>query len=158
MAQSQYAQVSDIKSLSMTPQAAQRFGDASINAALQAASSRADSYLASQFTLPLLTDPQGWDMALTRCVCDLAAFDLYRQYGLNPNAPDYGALKALYDDAIAWLVMVRDKKIFPQYVDSGEDLGTPEAGPFVISDAPVGFTSRGVTDSDSDDGLPRGLP
>ncbi len=144
--QSQYAQVSDITSLSLTPQAAARFGDTAITAQLQAASSTADSYLASQFTLPLQTDPQGWDMQLTRCVCAIAAFNLYRQYGLNPNSPDFPALRSLYDDAVGWLELVRDEKLTPQYVDSGGTPGnTEEGGPFVITATTRGYSERGLS-------------
>ncbi len=144
--QSQYAQVSDITSLALTPQAAARFGDTAITAQLQAASSTADSYLASAFVLPLQTDPQGWDMQLTRCVCAIAAFNLYRQFGINPNSPDFPALRSLYDDAIGWLEEVRDEEIVPQYVDSE---GTPgnveEGGPFVITATSRGYSERGLS-------------
>lgn len=146
--QSQYATATDITSLSLTPQAANRYGATAINAALQAASSRADSYLASAFVLPLQVTPQGWDMQLTRCVCDMAAFDLARQYGLNPNAPDFAAIRSLYDGAVSWLEQVRDKKLTPQYVDSE---GTPdnveEGGPFVITATQRGYSERGITNN-----------
>ncbi len=159
MAQSQYAQISDITSLSLTPQAAARFGEAAITAALQASSSRADAYLVSQYTLPLATDPQGWDMQLTRAVCNWAAFDLYRQYGLNPSAPDFGALKSLAEDATVFMEAIKEKKLTPLYVDSGSVApGADEGGNFVISSAPVGFTERGLGGNDSLDGNPRGLP
>ena len=143
--QSQYATASDISTLSLTPQAAARFGETAINAQLQAASSTADSYLASQFTLPLQTSPQGWDMQLTRAVCAIAAFNLYRQYGLNPNAPDFGAIKSLYDDAIGWLEQVRDEELTPQYVDSGGSPGNvEEGGSFVITATTRGYSERGM--------------
>ncbi len=143
--QSQYAQISDISTLSLTPQAAARFGDAALTAQLQAASSTADSYLASQFTLPLQTDPQGWDMQLTRCVCAIAAFNLYRQFGLNPAAPDFGAIKSLHDTALEWLEQVRDEELTPQYVDSAGTPGNVEGGgPFVITATTRGYSERGM--------------
>ncbi len=156
MTQSQYASTAQLASLSLTPQAAQRYGEPAMTAALQAASSRADSYLNSQFTLPLTA----WDMQLVRVVCDMAAFDLARQYGLNPNAPDFGAIKSLFDGSIEWLNQIREHKLTPLYEDSGsgDEPGADEGGPFIISDAPVGFTGRGQFSNDSDDGNPRGLP
>ena len=84
-------------------------------------------------------------MQLTRVVCAIAAFNLYRQYGLNPNAPDFGAVKSLHDTALEWLEEVRDEKLTPQYVDSG---GTPgnveEGGPFVITATTRGYSERGL--------------
>lgn len=143
--QSQYATATDLTSLSVTPQTAARYGATAVDAALKAASSRADSYLASAFVLPLQTDPVGWDMQLTRCVCDMAAFALARQYGLNPNAPDFAALKSLDDSAVEWLTLVRDGKITPQYVDSNGSPGNvEEGGPFVITATQRGWSERDI--------------
>lgn len=142
--QSQYAQASDLSSLALTPAAAQRFGVIAMNAQLQAASSIADSYIVSQFTLPLQVDPQGWDMSLTMAVCNIAAYLLYVQYGFNPSAPADQFIADRYKSAILWLEQIRDKVIFPQWIDSGTTAtGNDEGGPFVLSDPPVGFTNRG---------------
>lgn len=144
--QSQYAQKQDLVTLAITPAAAVRFGDAAIEAQLQAASSVCDSYIVSQFTLPLVADPQGWDMSLTRATCDIAAYFLYCQYGFNPNQPQDQLIQKKYEMAIAWLGQIQQKQIFPQWVDSGTTpVGQDEGGPFVISDAPKGFTDRGLT-------------
>lgn len=111
-----------------------------MNAALQAASSRADVYLASAFTLPMVS----YDMQLTRVVCDMAAFDLARQYGLNPNAPDFAALKSLFDGSIEFLEQVRDEKLTPQWVDSDGGPGNvEEGGPFVVTATTRGYSERG---------------
>ncbi len=143
-----YAQPSDLSALSLTPQQAARFGETAMSASLQAASSLADVYLASQFTLPLQTDPQGWDMQLTRVVCDIAAFNLYRQFGMNPSAPDFGAVKSLYDNAMDWLKQVAVKSLSPQYVDSGGSPGdVEEGGPFVITATQRGYSERGITNN-----------
>ncbi len=147
MAQSQYAQPSDLTALALSPAAAARFGQTAISAQLQAASSLIDSYIVSQFTLPLQTDPQGWDMSLTRSTCNIAAYLLYVQFGFNPSTPADQAIVARYNSEISWLEQVRDKKLFPVWVDSsGSATVTEEAGPYIISDPPVGFTQRGVTD------------
>lgn len=127
----------------VTPAVRQRWGDAAITAQLQAASSIADSYLSSQYTLPLKTSPQGWDMSLTMAVCNIAAYLLYCQYGFNPGSSQPDKLIQLrYDDAIKWFAQIRDEEVHPQWVDSSTTV--PEAGPYVISDPPVGFTGRGV--------------
>lgn len=152
MAQSQYATTSDLQTLAITAAAGTRFGDTAMTAALQAASSIADSYIASQFTLPLITSPQGWDMSLTLAVCNIAAKLLYAQFGFNPGAPGDQLVEKRYQDALDWLAQIRDKLIFPAWTDSSVNTGVDEAGDWVISDTPVGFTSRGVTDSvDVDD-------
>lgn len=142
MAQSQYAEKSDFTSLAVTPAAAARFSDPVIEAQLQAASSIADSYIVSQFTLPLTE----WDMSLTTAVCNIAAYRCYSQYGFNPNVGNVDEwIVKRYEDAIAWLVQIRDKQIFPQWTDSGTvPTGTDEGGAWVISDPPKGFTDRGI--------------
>lgn len=144
MSQSQYATTTELQQLAITPAAGVRFGSTAMDAHLQAASSIADSYIASQFELPLVTDPQGWDMSLTVAVCNIAAYRLYSQFGFNPNGQNADEwIVQRYRDAILWLEQIRDKKIFPQWSDSGSGPTEQEAGPYVDSDIPVGFTSRG---------------
>lgn len=147
LAQSQYAQSSDLATLALTQANVARFGPAACTAALQAASSLCDSYIVSQFTLPLQVSPQGWDMSLTQAVCSIAAYMLFNQYGFNPAAPADDLIVRRYNDALAWLKQIKDKEIFPQWVDSsGGSLPTSdEGGAWVQSDPPVGFTNRGLT-------------
>jgi phage gp36-like protein len=151
MAQSQYATTAQIQLLAITPAAFARFEAAApgcVTAALQAASSVADSSLSSQFILPLVVSPQGWDMALTRVVCFLAAYDLYFNFGFNPSAPDWQVFTSRKEWADKWLDGVGKKTITPLYVDqAGSGSGSDSAGDFVISDPPVGFTDRGVTNA-----------
>ena len=148
MAQPQYAQIADLESLSITVAAGTRFGDAAMTACLQAASSIADTYLASQFTLPLQTTPtNGWDMGLTLHVSNIAAWLLYNQFGYSPMAPGDDLVVKRYQSALDWLALIRDQKIHPQYIDSSASGVAVEQGPFIISDPPVGFTTRGVTSS-----------
>jgi phage gp36-like protein len=148
MAQSLYAQPSDLQSVGITPAAAVRFGASAIMAQLQAASSVADSYIVSQFELPLETDPIGWDQSLVLCVCNIAAFYLYSQFGFNPSGSTADEMiERRYQEAIKWLENIRDKKVFPQWTDSsGDSDASDNAGAYIVSDPPVGFTNRGVTD------------
>jgi phage gp36-like protein len=156
MVQPQYATAAQIQLLAITPAAYARFEAASpgcVTAALQAASSVADTSLSSQFILPLQTSPQGWDMALSRVVCFLAAFDLYFNFGFNPASPDWQVMTERKKWADEWLEGVGKKVVTPLYMDSsGMDPTADRAGDFVISDAAVGFTSRGVTDTTWCDG------
>ena len=143
MAQSQYAQISDLSTLAITAAVAARFGDTAMTAALQAASSIADSYIASQFVLPLALSPQGWDMSLTLATVNIAAYLLYCQFGFNPAAPADKLIVERYERALAWLKLIADKTIFPQWVDSSPDaVGADRANQFINSDPPVGFTGR----------------
>ncbi len=148
MAQSQYGSETQLISLSITQAAAARFGSTAMDAALQAASSIADSYINSVFVLPLQASPQGWDMSLTLAVCNIAAYLLYCQFGFNPNAPADKLIQQRYDQALSWLKSISEETVTPNWIDSsGADPQSQAAGAFVISDTPVGFTSRGVTSS-----------
>jgi phage gp36-like protein len=135
-----YADPTQLVQLALTPATAGRFGGDQQQNALYSASAVADSYIGGQFQLPLVT----WDYSLALAVCNIAAKFLYDQYGYNPNAPIDALIQRRYDEALTWLASVRDKKIQPQWVDSS-GTGQP-AGDFVVSDPPVGFTCRGVTE------------
>lgn len=151
MSQSQYATEEQLISLSITQAAAARFGSTAMTAALQAASSIADSYINSVFVLPLVVSPQGWDMSLTLAVSNVAAYLLYNQFGFNPAAPADRLIVDRYQAAMTWFQAISDEKVTPNWTDSsGATPQSQAAGPFVISDSPVGFTSRGVTNSDTD--------
>lgn len=131
----QYATFAELQQLALTPANAARFGQATCEAILQAASDLADSYFASQFVLPLLT----WDMSLRLNVCNVAAYLLLCQFGFNPAAPADKLVEERYNRALAWFCDVRDQKIFPQWEDSGVAPGADNAGPFILSNPPVGF-------------------
>lgn len=149
--QSQYATTSQFQQLGITPAAFARFealSPGSSLAAIQGASSLADTYLSSQFILPLVVSPQGWDMALTMYTCWIAAYEVYYQFGFNPSSPDWEILADRKDRAMKWLNGVGEKTITPLYADaSGIDVDADRAGDFVISGAPVGFTNRGMTNT-----------
>jgi hypothetical protein len=152
MAQSQYATDADIQKLAITPAAYQRFEAISpgcVTAALQSASSKADDYLSSQFILPLTIVPQGWDMGLTRDGVLARGIQPLLQDRIQPQfsrlAGDDGAPKR---EAMEWLDGIGKKTISPNYSDSSSlSTDSDRAGDFVISDPPVGFTSRGATDT-----------
>lgn len=149
MSQSQYATTSQIQQLAITPAAFARFEAASpgcVVAAIQAESSIADSYLTSQFVLPLQASPQGWDMSLTLVVCYRAAYSLYFSFGFNPASPDWQVMTGRKEWADKWLDGVSKKIITPLFTDSsGAAPGSDTAGDFIVSDPPVGFTDRGAT-------------
>lgn len=86
-------------------------------AAIADASEEADSYIAVSYSLPLPAVPA----ALKRVVCDIAR---YRLHSLQPTEE----VKQRYEDAIAWLKRIADKKaVLKLPVDqSGEQ---PDATP-----------------------------
>lgn len=134
MSQSQYATKADLLALSITPEFATQLPDAAINLHLQAASSKADLYLHSQFDLPLVS----WDAGLTECVCNIAAYTLLCQYGFNPNAPENQVIRQRANDSMSLLNDISTQRVTPTYVGTGNATGS--AGPFVRkSHSPIGF-------------------
>lgn len=140
--QSQYAQPENLVKLSVSQGTYNDWLNepnalAIINAELQKASSDADSFLASQFDLPLQSD--GYDMALTGAVCDIAAKRLYNRFGYNFNAPIDALIENRYKEAIDWLTKISREELKPQYTDSSGSPSSQNAGPFVLSNPGVGF-------------------
>lgn len=85
------------------------------DAALEAASDLADSYLRARFTLPLA----GWQDDLRRAVCNIAAYDLLSARGFNPDAGADVNVRARYDDAVRWLERIAAGQVTPDVTDSG---------------------------------------
>lgn len=96
----QYATIADLKQLALTARAVEGVLDADINAALLAASSVADTYLAARYAdaLPLTT----WPSALRQNVCKIAAWNLMCAIGFNPNDGAHVALQLNHDAALRW--------------------------------------------------------
>jgi phage gp36-like protein len=93
------------------PSAAQgsQLNAANIAAAILSASTMADGYLASQYTLPL----SSWGSDLRKVVCALAAWELMAGVrGFNPEGSD-STIRQRYDDATDWLRRVASGQINP---------------------------------------------
>jgi phage gp36-like protein len=90
------------------------------DAALQAASRVADSYLVKRWQLPLQTTPtEGWGDDLRQAVCDIAAYRLLKRRGFNPEQGDDASLRMSYEDAVKWLENVAKGSVTPiDLVDS----------------------------------------
>lgn len=99
------------------------------DAALEAASRKADGYLrAAGYGVPILA----WHADLTEAVCQIAALALMRGRGLQPEGSQ--DLKDASDEALDYLRDVAAKKVIP--IDQTED-ATPdvdEMAPLVSSD------------------------
>lgn len=153
----QYATQTDLAQLGLSPGALQNVLSATQDAALQAASAIADSYLESRYDLPLTS----WGKDLVRVVCFIAAYDLLTSRGYSPQSPD-DHIRQRYVDALAWLQEVSagtqsvshvaDSSVNTQTGPSigaiGTDgsINTATAGGFQMVTSPVrGWTSRGGT-------------
>lgn len=139
-----YATLADLGSLALPPIALSNVPDADKTAAIEAASSEADGYLASQYVLPIVT----WGVDLTQHVCAIAAFRCLTRRGFNPEAPEVQVARVLYDDAVNWLRRVSIGQINPVLTDSaviGEP-GRPGRPKVVTShvDPATGFTVVGA--------------
>lgn len=123
-----YATAADLTRLAIPAEALEGITVEDQDAALSAASSVADGYLASRYTLPLTS----WGDDLRRAVCLIAAYDLMTRRGYNPEGGDE-QLRLRYEDAIRWLERVADGKVTPPAEDSSTagtsasaGLGSPE--------------------------------
>jgi phage gp36-like protein len=111
----QYATIDDLARLGLKKLATAGMADVDLDAALVAASETADSYMRSQFKLPLVE----WGADLRRHVAMLAAWDiLSAQRGFNPDSPGNDIWLQRYDQALAWFKDVSRGLVAPNVVDS----------------------------------------
>lgn len=100
---------------------------------IDAASTKADSYLRSHFTTPL----QVWGDDLRQAVCAIAAFELVStQVGFNPEAGHNMVLVTRKEDAIRWLEQISRGAVTPDGVT--EAAGAP-ASVRMVSNPPRGW-------------------
>ncbi len=105
------------------------------------ASSIIDSFLRSQFTLPLVQ--VGGDVK--RACINIAVYFIMVGRGYNPDAGGDPGIRDRYLDSIAWLKLVALGTAIPDVTDSSPAAaeGRPGARPVVISSSQRGFSSRG---------------
>lgn len=104
-----YATMTDLTRLGLPAAALEGIPTADQQAALDAASSTADGYLASRFKLPLTV----WGDDLRRAVCQVAAYDLMTTRGMAPDSPEAVLLGDRSKGAMAWLRDVADGRVTP---------------------------------------------
>lgn len=95
--------------------------------ALEAASRVADSYLTTKFVLPLTA----WGDDLKQKVADIAAYNVMKVRGFDPQKGDAETLRDSFEDAMSWLKDVATGKARPTgVVDSspGGENNTDAAG------------------------------
>ena len=122
-----YATVTDLAALGVSAEATEETETAALNAALDSASSEADSYLAKVYTLPLTS----WGGALRMHVAAIAAYAVMAARGFDPSGSD-DVLRQRRQDALDWLRMLADGELAPpDIVDSTPD--TKEGGAAVVT-------------------------
>lgn len=107
-----YATTTDLVRTGIAAAALTGVSTASQEAALDAASAVADGYLCSRYTLPL----SAWGADLTGVVARMAAWDILRVRGYDPQAGGDAAVRLGYTDSIKWLEGVQGGRITPQGV------------------------------------------
>lgn len=127
---SQYATTTDLARFGAPAAALAAFDGTAQTAALVAASSVADGYLAQRFALPLTA----WGDDLRKHVCWIAAYDLISGRGFREDALGADTLDARYDRALSWLKSVSSGSVEPQ--------GVTDATPGVRETAGVVVASR----------------
>lgn len=94
-----YATRTDLYRLGLREAAFTGVATADQDAALEAASDTADSYMRSRYTLPLT----GYGDDLKSAVCRIAAYELLATRGYNPGAGGDESLESRHDKAVTWL-------------------------------------------------------
>lgn len=96
-----YCSAEDLNLVGLPEQATFGIAPEKIEAVLEAASAKIDSYLRGRgYTVPL-TD---WGEDVRQCCATIAAWDILRSLrGVNPSDPAHMAIAKAQDDAINWL-------------------------------------------------------
>lgn len=156
-----YATVQDLQDIGMLGAALQTIPLAAQEKSLASFSRVIDTYLSSQYVLPL----QQWDMDIVHATCVLAAWDLLAARGYSPQAQTDINLRQRYLDILAWLEKVSEGELTPaNVIDSstptgegdGSEVFTFDGGYLVTTDV-RGWTDRGVRTPDKNPVNPFGM-
>lgn len=94
-----YATRADLYALGLPVEAMSGVSSADQDAAIEASSRRADSYLRTRYGVPCPVAPR----ELVWAVCVLAAYDLITTRGYSPDVGADQTLRDRANDALAWL-------------------------------------------------------
>jgi phage gp36-like protein len=130
-----YAVAADLQRLSLPAAALTGISTADQDAALEAASDLADSYLKTRFKIPLIT----WQDDLRRAVTHIAGYDLMVRRGYNPEAGADPNIRLRYEDAIRWLKYVALGTVSPDIKDSSAAGTLTQAAPELVTNARRGW-------------------
>ncbi len=145
MAVTVYATTEQLGRFGLNARALDKIDPADVAESLEATSREIDSYLRSQYTLPLMQ--VGLDVA--KCCAQMTAYDLIVTRGLNPELAGDDTYEKRYARSVRWLEQIAGGRAFPDITDSsaGATRGHSPAGPKVRSGESRGWSRRGTTDN-----------
>ena len=117
-----YATRTDLTTHGLSSAAIGSISTTAQDAALDAASRVADSYLRARYATPVT----GYGVDLTRAVCSLAAWDLLSVRGYDPQRGGDEALRLRAEDALRWLRDVSSGKAHLSGIAESESESWPE--------------------------------
>jgi phage gp36-like protein len=146
VAQVVYATRTDLEAVGINPAAIAGIDNTKVTEALTSASARVDSYLRSQFTLPLTQ----FGADIVEATCKIAAYELLAGRGYNPAAGSDPNVRQRYEDMVGtpgksgWLEQVAKGLVNPDVTDSSPEPveGRPGFLPLPISASSRGWTQR----------------
>jgi len=132
-----YATTQDLVNLGVQPNVIAKLAPSQVAAILQSASDEADSFGRGRWgynALPLLA----WDTGWTRAVAKLAAFEVIRVGGVNPESQDYKLARIGWDDAREYFNGVQRQQVHPQVTLAPAGTALPgQQQPFVMTSSVV---------------------
>jgi phage gp36-like protein len=117
-----YATRTDLTTHGLSSAALGSISTTAQDAALDAASQVADSYLRARYGTPVT----GYGTDLTRAVCSLAAWDLLSVRGFDPQRGGDESLRLRAEDALRWLRDVSAGKASLSGITEAESEAWPE--------------------------------
>ena len=117
-----YASRTDLTTHGLSSAAIGSISTTAQDAALDAASRVADSYLRARYATPVT----GYGVDLTRAVCSIAAWDLLSVRGYDPQRGGDEALRLRAEDALRWLRDVSSGKAHLAGITESESESWPE--------------------------------
>lgn len=117
-----YASRTDLTAHGLSSAAIGSISTTAQDAALDAASRVADSYLRARYTTPVT----GYGVDLTRAVCSIAAWDLLSVRGFDPQRGGDEAVRLRAEDALRWLRDVSAGKAHLAGITESESESWPE--------------------------------
>lgn len=117
-----YASRTDLTTHGLSSAAIGSISTTAQDAALDAASRVADSYLRARYAVPVT----GYGVDLTRAVCSIAAWDLLSVRGFDPQRGGDEAVRLRAEDALRWLRDVSSGKAHLAGITESESESWPE--------------------------------
>ena len=129
----QYAQISDLTTYGLPAVAiGPNLSPTTLNGILTAVSTKMDSYFRGRYALPFVT----FDVDVVECCAKIAAFEVLRIRGYDPENAGDKAVKDGHDEAIKWLDKVQRQQAHPNVTPQPSQSPTYQQ-PFVQSQSVV---------------------